>query len=499
MLVLFSFFKVTIDYGYCMVIRKKERMNNFKEEYNFTKEEWDACLKVLNTLKNNPLNNPDNKTFGALLTKVYKSAKKALKNSLIEIDEKKEKEPKRVERKNRRTLHKEFDLEIAKSSHIISNALSKTSLFTHELSIETFFTELKTSKSCYCCSNTYKQMHSFYHKLCPVCATRNYEQRSLEVNLENRHVILTGGRVKLGYSSALKFLRSSAILMVTTRFPAVLLEQFKQEEDYETWKGNLTVYGLDLRNLQAVEVFVDFYKSKQKSLDILVNNAAQTIKYMEEQYRPLIDNEQKLLLGSSQNLIANTTPITNELKALDYIDKTLASTPLNRFGQPVDFREKNSWNSTLEEISTHELLEVNLINHISPYMLIKELTPLFKASTFEDKFIINVSSSEGQFSYANKTINHPHTNMTKAALNMMTRTSAPSYMENKIYMNSVDVGWISTGATELKRAELFEKGSVPPLDSVDGSARIFHPIYEALVKKNYLYGHLLKDFEVVAW
>ena len=89
--------------------------------------------------------------------------------------------------------------------------------------------------------------------------------------------------------------------------------------------------------------------------------------------------------------------------------------------------------------------------------------------------------------------------MTKAALNMMTRTSAPSYMEDKIYMNSVDVGWISTGAIESKRERLFEQGSIPPLDCVDGSARILHPIYEALVKKNYIYGKLLKDYRIVEW
>ena len=100
---------------------------------------------------------------------------------------------------------------------------------------------------------------------------------------------------------------------------------------------------------------------------------------------------------------------------------------LNRFGQPVDLRDKNSWNATLEEVSMYELVEVNLINQISPYFLIKELTPLMKASTFKEKFIVNVTSSEGQFSYQNKTMYHPHTNMTKAALNMLTRTSAKEY------------------------------------------------------------------------
>ena len=144
-------------------------------------------------------------------------------------------------------------------------------------------------------------------------------------------------------------------------------------------------------------------------------------------------------------------------------------------------------------------MEVNLINHISPYLLIKALTPLLKASSFEEKFIINVSSSEGQFSYSNKTTHHPHTNMTKAALNMLTRTSASSYAEDKIYMNSIDVGWISTGVAESKREKLFKKGLTPPLDLVDGATRIFHPIYDNIVNKKYIFGKLLKDYNIVDW
>ena len=475
-------------------------MKEFENQYNFSKKEWESCLKVLTTLKENPLNNPDNKTFGALITKIHKNAKKELKLIPIEVDEVSADAKRVVKRKKRREIHKEFDLGLVKASHIVDNALSKHTLFSHDKKIETSFRLLKSSKRCYCCDVTYSKIHSFYHKLCPDCATFNYEQRGLEVDLSGRNVILTGGRVKVGYATALKFLRSGANLMVTSRFPALSLEQFKKEKDYEEWANRLTVYGLDLRNLKAIEEFVAFYKSKYKSLDILVNNAAQTIKYMQEQYRPLIQSEQKLLANSSDSeLIPNKTEVVNELKALDYIGRTIAKTPLNRFGQPVDFREKNSWNSTLTEISMHELLEVNLINNIAPYMLIKELTPLLKASTFEEKFIVNVSSSEGQFSYENKTIYHPHTNMTKAALNMMTRTSGVAYSEDKIYMNSVDVGWISTGLIESKRKVQFERGSVPPLDSVDGSARIFHPIYESLVKKNSIYGKLLKDYKIVEW
>jgi len=476
-------------------------MTNFNNQYNFTQEEWESCLKVLTQLKDNPLNNPDNKTFGALVTKVHKQAKKELKS--VEVEPRKEStEPKsEPKRKMRRQIHKEHDLALVKASTVVANASAKCSLFWHESLEKSFFSPLKSSKKCYCCDVTYYEIHSFYHKLCPSCATLNYQYRAIELDLKGRNVILTGGRVKVGYATALKFLRSGANLVLTSRFPALSLEQFKEETDYATWSDRLTVYGLDLRNLRAVEEFIAFYKSTHSSLDILVNNAAQTIAYTNEYYQPLVQNEQKLLIEfkQEQKLIGNVTPISNALKALDVIENTPQQITLNRFGQPVDFREKNSWNSTLTEISTQELLEVNLINHISPYMLIKELTPLLKASPFEEKFIINVSSSEGQFSYANKTIHHPHTNMTKSALNMLTRTSGMEYEVDKIYMNSVDVGWISTGATESKREVLFEKGSVPPLDSVDGMARIFHPIYESLVNKQHIFAKLLKDFQVVKW
>ena len=172
---------------------------------------------------------------------------------------------------------------------------------------------------------------------------------------------------------------------------------------------------------------------------------------------------------------------------------------MSRFGQPVDHRSKTSWNSTLGEIDLLELLEVNLINQIAPYVLIQELTPLFKASAFEKKFIVNVTSSEGQFSYNNKSIFHPHTNMTKASLNMLTRTSAEEYVEFGVYMNAVDVGWVSTGATETLRKRQFDQGYIPPLDPVDGASRIMMPIIDELVRSAGIVGKLFKNYRMQDW
>ena len=89
--------------------------------------------------------------------------------------------------------------------------------------------------------------------------------------------------------------------------------------------------------------------------------------------------------------------------------------------------------------------------------------------------------------------------MTKAALNMLTHTSAKDYAQNKIFLNCVDVGWISTGAIEPLRKKQFEAGYIPPLDPVDGAARILHPIYEQLKNKKTIFGKLLKNYRITDW
>ncbi|WP_430411636.1 SDR family oxidoreductase [Kordia sp.] len=455
-------------------------MTEHEQIYNFSQQEWETCLKVLHALKENPLENPDNKQFGTLITKIHKKAKK-------------------LNRKDSYSTKKIADLETILNSEISKNALQNTTIYQDEKKAQQSFTKLNVPKNCYCCNASYKLAHSFYNRLCPSCAEINYENRFKNLDFSNRNIILTGGRVKIGYATALKMLRSNANLTVTTRFPANALDQFRQEEDYESWAANLVVYGLDLRNLKSVENFIHYYKSNHETLDILINNAAQTIKYTDQYYTPLLTKEQQLLNDFSEikHLIANETPVANVKLLENHIEKNFLE--LNRFGQPIDNRSKNSWNATLEEISMQELIEVNLINQISPYFLIKELLPLLKNSTFKRKHIINVTSSEGQFSYNNKTMYHPHTNMTKAALNMMTRTSAMAFEEDHIYMNAVDVGWVSTGARESLRKTQFQKGYIPPLDPVDGAARIVHPIYENEKNNTIFTGKLLKNYAVVDW
>lgn len=451
-------------------------------EQKFTQEDWETCIRVLTALKDDPFDNPDNDLFKTLVTKIHKKAKKGIR---------------REEAEARRTEKAEVRLDTEISKQAFNN---KTSYSAEEIKYTEKYKQMSVPVNCYCCNQPFQDMHFFYNRLCPECAEYNYKMRFIEVDLQGRNVILTGSRVKIGYATALKVLRGGANLIATTRFPALALEQFKAEKDYNAWKENLTVYGLDLRNLRAVEEFINYVKSKFTTLDIIINNAAQTIKYPDEHYLPLVNNELLKLkeYSSETKLLPNTTPVSNDIKLLELKDAPITFEK-NRFAQPIDNRDKNSWNSKLDEITTFELLEVNLINQISPYILIKELKALFLKSDFKDRFIINVTSSEGQFSYTNKTIYHPHTNMTKAALNMMTRTSAEEFAEDSIYMNSVDVGWVSTGAKEELRKRQFEEGYIPPLDPVDGAARILSPIKEIVDGDKTLYGKLLKNYKITEW
>ncbi len=296
-------------------------MENYKSTYGFSKEEWDACIKVLRILKDDPFNNPDNQDLATLITSIHKQAKKVGRNQSAQ------------EKKTR-------DLEVIKATEIAKKAFINETTYASGDSISSEYTPLEIPKNCYCCNTSFDNLHSFYNRLCPVCAEENYHNRFRTIDLSNRNVILTGGRVKIGFATALKFLRSNANLTITSRFPALALAEFQKQSDYDVWKDNLTVYGLDLRNLAAVQSFMEDYKNRNVSLDILINNAAQTIKYDDAYYVSVINNEQ-LLLEEYQNLpafSANQTPISQSQNTLLSKEEFYKTTPVNRFGQPIDDR-----------------------------------------------------------------------------------------------------------------------------------------------------------------
>lgn len=455
--------------------------NNANESFSF--DEWETCLKVLTLLKDNPSQNPNNEKFSGLIRKIYKTHKK-------------------LSRKDSFEEKREHDLQLKKQATLAKTALENQTFYHSFQRIEPTVSKLfARPQRCYTCHKQYQAAHSFYHRLCPSCAEYQYAMRFLDTDLSGRNVILTGGRIKVGFATALKLLKNGATVCLTTRFPALALHQFQQEPEYQSWENRLFIYGLDLRSLQHIEQFIQFYQEKYKTLDILINNAAQTIYYPDDYYAPLIQLEKQktyaLLHTHQQQWQSNQLPLSEHTHILP-MSTFSAPQPLSRFGQPIDQREKNSWNSSFGEIELQEILEVNLINHIAPYRLIQGLKSCMLSSNFQEKFIINITSSEGIFSYHNKTADHPHTNMTKAALNMMTRTTAQDFVKDQIYMCAVDVGWISTGVSELTRQKQFDRAMIPPLDSVDGASRILHPIIEGL-KGKYFIGVLIKDYEIHPW
>jgi hypothetical protein len=271
-------------------------MANEASKYPFTLEDWEICLRVLLQLKDNPLNNPDNEQFKSLISKIKKNSRKEIRKA--SYGEK-----------------KSNDLAVQKESVIVENALEGKSTYSDDqavIPVQGRYQNLSIPKNCYCCNESFSKAHFFYNRICPTCAEWNYEKRFREESLTGQVAILTGCRVKVGFATALKLLRAGAFLIGTTRFPASALEQFQKEGDFENWKDRLVLYGLDLRDLKRIESFVSYVKSKVDHLHILVNNAAQTIKYPADYYLPIIAHEQKLLPETNPGqLVPNATPVVS--------------------------------------------------------------------------------------------------------------------------------------------------------------------------------------------
>ncbi|QHY96368.1 tropinone reductase [Streptomyces sp. S4.7] len=139
---------------------------------------------------------------------------------------------------------------------------------------------------------------------------------------------------------------------------------------------------------------------------------------------------------------------------------------------------ENSWTARLGGIDPAELLEVQLVNAVAPFLLADRLPPLLESSPHARRYLLNVTAVEGQFAVHRKTSGHPHTNMAKAALNMLTRTSAGELAERGIHVCSVDTGWVTDEKPLPARERHAATGWRPPLDIVDGAARIYHPIVQ---------------------
>jgi NAD(P)-dependent dehydrogenase (short-subunit alcohol dehydrogenase family) len=403
--------------------------------------------------------------------------------------------------------------------------------------------ELVNPRACYICKALFTRVHFFYDALCPACARLNYAKRFQTASLEGQTALITGSRLKIGYQAALMMLRAGARVIATTRFPVDSALRYSRETDFNQWKDRLHIYGLDLRHTPSVEIFCHYVQQEYDRLDLLINNAAQTVRRPPGFYAHLMANESlplkdlpeevRALLGPfegcKKEIASHAAPspakqgalevtwngkipgmgllASAKLSQMPYVhDHALAAEKLFPDGkldadlQQVDLRAMNSWRLRLGEIQTAEMIELQLVNAIAPFVLCNQLSALMKRHNTGQKHIVNVSAMEGKFHRFTKTDRHPHTNMAKAALNMLTHTSASDLARFGIFMNAVDTGWVTDeDPFNLVLAKQDVHDFQPPLDIVDGAARICDPFFHGILTGNHWFGQFLKDYFPVDW
>lgn len=484
------------------------------------------ALEVIRTLPSLPPDHPDIRVVKREASYMYKQLKKA----------------RRAEIRLERQRHDQDIIEKTATGSRMRIDDETAGIPLVSQTVGAFAGELITARGCYICKQDFTLVDAFYHWLCPTCAAMSHAKRDQRTDLTGRRALLTGGRAKIGMYIALRLLRDGAHTTITTRFPKDAVRRFSALPDSADWIDRLKIVGIDLRDPTQVISLADDVAASGP-LDILINNACQTVRRTPGAYAPLVDAEQQPLPAGIDlpelvtfdriseahpaaiaGALTDTAIAHHEGESAEHaraahnaatltalalkagqasLDAHLAGTAVDAGGLLPDVQVTNSWTQTVGEVDPLELLEVQLCNSIAPFLLVSRLRPALAAAaataTSGRAYVVNVSAMEGQFSRRYKGAGHPHTNMAKAALNMLTRTSSGEMFEtDRILMTAVDTGWITDERPHHEKLRIAAEGWHAPLDLVDGAARVYDPIVLGEAGTD-LFGCFVKDYQPSPW